>query len=539
MTAGTDDAPSMPRTWRGLYNRYFVLISWCALAVPVMLVRIPPLLDYPGHLARIWLLAGGAQLEPISRIYAVNWPRAWTNIGIDLIAATIGRILPTESLGSILVLAAIVLPPIGAAILHREITLGASWWRASFPIFAWNTTLMLGFLNFQIGIGLALIAAAYTGRSSIPFYSLRAIVLRLAICSILSVFHIFAGFLYCAIIGAIAFGADFKHKIFKHFLEASLRGAGAFLSCGLPVLLSLYLLKASQTSSHHMPPVKDSWPLFFVFKTGTLISPFYTCNLTLDLLFGLTPLMAVIALMRFHKINVHFGLGLLAACLYLSSPFVPRQMADTAFIDIRFPVMGLFVGLAAIRADAISSSLSAPLTVVFTVLSVLRCAWIGEIWRDRQSDFEALSRALSHVPSGAAIAPVQVPVYTDFQTNGRYLFGNIPFHDHFADLAIPWRRAFSPTLFTQPGKQPIKVLPPWDEIATDQGSPAFVNLLTHYDPDTDAYFNGFMANWRTRFDFVLLLSADRLSNPSEVLPNKNLRLVDDEGFIRLYEVIKD
>ena len=45
---------------------------------------MPPLLDYPNHFARIWLLAGGAGAQPVSGFYAVDWSGAWTNIGIDV-----------------------------------------------------------------------------------------------------------------------------------------------------------------------------------------------------------------------------------------------------------------------------------------------------------------------------------------------------------------------------------------------------------------------------------------------------------------------
>jgi len=47
-----------------------------ALALPVLSVRVPPLLDYPNHFARIWLLSGGIDRPPLSAMYALDWTGA-------------------------------------------------------------------------------------------------------------------------------------------------------------------------------------------------------------------------------------------------------------------------------------------------------------------------------------------------------------------------------------------------------------------------------------------------------------------------------
>ncbi|MGO7800727.1 hypothetical protein ACC710_38080, partial [Rhizobium ruizarguesonis] len=46
----------------------------------------PPILDYPNHYARIWLLSGGIGDQPFPEIYAVDWNRTFTNVGIDVLA---------------------------------------------------------------------------------------------------------------------------------------------------------------------------------------------------------------------------------------------------------------------------------------------------------------------------------------------------------------------------------------------------------------------------------------------------------------------
>src|SRR5215217_5521914 len=91
--------------------RMLLVASLALLALPVLAVRVPPLLDYPNHFARMWLIAGGAEMEPMSRYWEIAWNGVLTNIGIDLVAAAIGRIFPIDAVGSALVIAALMLPP--------------------------------------------------------------------------------------------------------------------------------------------------------------------------------------------------------------------------------------------------------------------------------------------------------------------------------------------------------------------------------------------------------------------------------------------
>ena len=143
---------------------WFLAASLATLILPVLVADVPPLLDYPNHLVRLWLISGGVDTPPLSQMYAVSWGTAHTNVGIDYVGAVIGRVIPAAALGSGLVLLALVLPPLGAIALNRVVFGGAHWWQTGFAFFACNATLLGGFLNFHIGLGLALLGAALEPR---------------------------------------------------------------------------------------------------------------------------------------------------------------------------------------------------------------------------------------------------------------------------------------------------------------------------------------------------------------------------------------
>lgn len=136
-----------------------LLLLLGALIIPVAAVRMPPLIDYPNHVSRLWLLGGGAAMPPMPSFYAVEWA-GLTNVGIDLLAVPLTRLFSAETIGAFYLALGLVLAPLGTAMLNRRLHGPLNWWALAFPLLAWNGALLAGFLNFVIGLGVALIAAA-------------------------------------------------------------------------------------------------------------------------------------------------------------------------------------------------------------------------------------------------------------------------------------------------------------------------------------------------------------------------------------------
>jgi len=61
----------------------------CALALsPLLCAAVPPLVDYPTHLARMWVLVHGHEITDLARNYAVHW-KLIPNLAMDLVAPTL------------------------------------------------------------------------------------------------------------------------------------------------------------------------------------------------------------------------------------------------------------------------------------------------------------------------------------------------------------------------------------------------------------------------------------------------------------------
>jgi hypothetical protein len=519
------------------------------VAVPILLVPVPMLLDYPNHLARIWLLGGGIGVWPFPQVYRLDWD-ALTNIGIDLLAVPLSAVLPWTAVGQVFLYLGSVLPVAGAVALNRTLFGGLSWWQIGFGVVAWNLTILAGFLNFNIGIGLALLAAAmdpWVGRRS----TTATFLLRLALAFSLAVAHAFALFFYAALLCGMALGPAFGELLRWRTLRA--RVLPVLRSAAPPVvaLIVLLLLAPALPGAHEAQTGGDTGWHRMVQKTAVLLlekpgrklrtglALFQTYRLRLDMVaLAVLVVPAVFALLR-HRLRAHAGLLCVSAALGVLFVLVPDFAAGTGWIDIRFAEMAALTIMLAIRPE-LPPRWAPALAMLMLAVCIARTGFVTWVWEQRERDVRAVARALAPVPAGAAVLPVEITAVPTAAPLGRYFIDGFPAYQHLATLAVPWRHAFVPTVFAARGKQPLSLRPPWSEIGVPEGMIPNVHALT--DPGmANGWFlevAPYVLRWRDRFDYVLMLNADMQDQYGPVVLPPELEPVADEGFARLYRIRK-
>ena len=90
------------------------------LLAPLALIDMPPLLDYPNHLARAVVLAAGTSDPILSRMYAAHWA-VIPNLGTDLVLPPLLHLLPVHLAGRIVVGISILLPVAGTVAYSRAV----------------------------------------------------------------------------------------------------------------------------------------------------------------------------------------------------------------------------------------------------------------------------------------------------------------------------------------------------------------------------------------------------------------------------------
>jgi hypothetical protein len=514
----------------------FALIFVSAIVLfPLLLVSIPPLMDFPNHLARLWLISGGAEDPVVSHIYKIDWNVSWSNILIDLIAFLFGPLFSIEWLGKIVAAIALLLPPFGVAILNRAVFGKFHWWNILCFILCWNWIYVAGFMNFEISLGLALLFSAVEYQSmpkGLLFF------LRLLFSVVLLVAHPFGLLFYAFLLGGIAIGP----KITRLRSASEVMKIGwQLVPCAVAVILPLVVFFAfgpKLPGSAAATPSVVIWNPLTLKSLGSVLTTYFkTYDRGYDLIFvaGFALVIGIAAILG--RLRLHAGLFAVAILLGFFSLFVPSYVLATAWVDTRLPAMAALTLAASVRPDfANSSVLRLGLVCVSLAFVALRTAYVAHIWNAATKDMNAVSAAISGVQPGSAVLPVHDAMSADVASHapiGR-VYNNTKVYWHYASLVVIDRHSFIPTLFSAVGKQPLRVLPPWSEIAVPEGNMPSVDMLSA--PATAEF--PYLTNWRTRFDYVLVLNADMPNERGPLSPDLPLQLVSDQGFAKLYKIVK-
>ena len=448
-------------------------IAFCFLIalLPVVGATMPPIMDLPNHLARIWLLAGGASKPPLSEIYEITLAKAGGNFFVDLAAAGLAHALPIFVVSKVLVALMVLGPPLGGLALNRILARGAHPYQLAFLSLAWSTTAIAGFINFQISLFAALLCgAAYAanlralGRSSKFVFNAMSSAILLCV-------HPLGIALYMMTVVGLEIGPDFASKLTRGKIVAFAIGLVELVgAAALPVLArSVLLLRVSDRHDAfaHGPiwgvvgNIIDPLRIFTIW-----FSPVLSYDLSADLLTFLPVAGLILFALIYGYVKAHAGLALVSGSLWLLSPLSPDAFGEGTWLAQRFPIMAALLFLAAVTPTAeVSTAPRAWPLAALTLLVVARTLWISWVWMSRQSDIASLQQAIRTIEAGSSLMTLQQEASDWRQAPvGRFMIANLPATGrHLGGLAVIWRSAFVPTLFSMPGQHPLEIKPAWRE----------------------------------------------------------------------------
>lgn len=487
------------------------------LLTPLLIVEVPPLMDYPNHLARTWLLAFGAEDPVLSQMYRQEW-HVIPNLAVDVVLPPLLWFLPVHVAGRVM-LGLILLLNYVAIVIYSRVAFGSrSWWPLAAALMGYNALFLMGFMNFLASLGMALLTAAGWAafRERHPVLTVAGATLA---ATVVFFCHIF-GLLFCAIlIGSHELAAAAREwRPAAHPIRRTLlRG----LAAGIVFLPSAVLFLSTRLTDARN---EVSWPSL-ADKLRTLVAPFSNYYAALDKLTALALLvfLAVCAWRRAVRVPAASAIAM-AACLglYLVMPF---SAGEAFFVDARFPVMLgmlLFAGVLPIlpRPSARIAGLA------IAALFLLRMGLVSALWWGHNQDIADIRRSIAPVPPGsrvlvATVDPDVNPAWWRSH-NRRHVIADFCRTDqHLGALLTIERRAFWPVLFTIAAQQPLVVRPPYDRISEPVGDVPDYHLL---DPGAvlprHTSRPAYLAHWASDFDYVLVLNAGGMDGLSEYLADR-------------------
>ena len=480
--------------------------------IPFFLVDVPAVLDYPNHLARMFVLAHPD--DPIlSRFYAPHW-RVLPNLGFDALGVLMLKVLPVHIGGRILLATSLVAPMLGVFAYSRAAFGKLGVWQLAAVLTAFNGIFFLGFMNFLLATGLAFAAAGLwlmlrrQGRDGL------CLLFRALASALLFLCHIFGVFLFALLIACQEIARGHKAESTNQ-APITPRGLLLIVIALLPAILLYFASPLSDQTA-------DVYGWDGSHKIWTLFTPFMTYSKVLTLVTGLAVFSALI--LNWRSATFAPGTKLTLILLAVICVAAPVGLKGGTMIDIR---LALMMGL--LLFGGVQLNLSAPqekaMVLAVAALVVLRSVSTGAGWLDHRNDLADLRAAIASIEPGARVlAARDKNPQSDAVTPSRNLPDVQPLDRDLPALLVIERRAFWPGLFADAAQQPLTVRPPYDGIAQALGDPLHQPLgdplqwswWTAADPARGAQVPPYQGHWRQDFDYVLLI--DR---PPSLRPPQN------------------
>ena len=454
------------------------------LLIPIWLIAFPPLLDYPNHLARSFVLAH--LHDPrfmFSEFYRSDWG-LYPYLGMDAVLAVLGRILPIEAAGRVyLSLCAMALPAAAWFFLREtqpEDKSKALW----ALLIAYNVFFLEGFLNFDLSIAVGFVALGLWLRWLKQPETGKWIAALVAFTALYFTHLLGFGIAGLILVAYLAL----SRRPFRDWLWS---GALALPGLAFYFHSSRVGLTTSKIVFHGLDDKLDS--------LGTILHGYSPWLDWISL--GALAAWFVAAWWRNPEFRWDGKWMAIAAFLFALFWAIPWMWGEGSDLDIRV-LPFLFV---AILSTARVGRRAKWLAAIPILLFVARTVSITQHFREAQPELAGLARSFDAVPRNALVLPVvegdEDPIERPFT--------------HFWAYGVIRRGWFSPYLMDAPGETPMRII---HESYTPDG---FWNLVYDEPPDWQQVQNDYEYVWAydvPRFSEALARIGDRIysSGPLDV-----------------------
>jgi hypothetical protein len=410
-------------------------------AVPVFSTVLPPLVDYPNHLARMHLLVEGGDA-----FYTVHWA-VLPNLAEDLIVPPLARVLPLDIAAKLFLVMIFALMAGGTIWLNRVATGGWRPWPLLGFFFLYNRIFLWGFINYLFGIGVAL-----GGTALWLALERRRWWLRMPLSSLVAfacfLSHIAAFGIYALVvlgIEALPAIAEFRTRQWPALGRRIVIAAPQFVA---PAAL---LLSVRRDLPSEMVSYARLWR-----KADLLFSVFDNYDRGFDLACFALVLALIGGLVWTRRLGMGPRLVSATGIVFAAYLLLPSQMYGGSGADHRLPIAFFLLLVGASAPRLASRRIATAVGVVTASILIIRLGVIEHVWREADRIYSADLGGIDALPRGSKLAIV----------HPADLFHVVPVPEvHLAVLAIPRREAFVPSLFAIPGQQPVALKPAFAALA--------------------------------------------------------------------------
>ncbi|MBS1713866.1 MAG: hypothetical protein JST30_05970 [Armatimonadetes bacterium] len=413
-----------------------ILLLLIALAsVPVWNVEYPPIVDYPLHMARAYLLSLPQDGQGITEFYRAHWIPI-PNLGMDILVSLMMKVMTPMVAGKVFLTLVIGLLLSGgfalATALHKKVTVAAF-----LPVVAlYDQWFLMGFANYLLGLGLGLWAMALWVASE-RWPARKRLLAFGAACCVIFVCHLMA---LLVTLGAVWAFESVRTKGMRSAMLGA--GVGSTVTC----LLAFIGLTAT-----HRTPIQ------FTGRAASIVqgvSPAFDGWLWLTLV----PLLLFVPIMPGSRLNIDRRAQVAAIGLGVVCLLGPSFMGGTAFACDRLTLPTFIIALVSLGETASGAwADNAPVRrsrIAIAIVAVtLKAIALWPYWTSAAGRSHDLVTALTALPERSTLVSFQLgpsasPTWRDLR--------------HAPDWTLIHRPVFVAQNFTKVRQQPMKFTEPFE-----------------------------------------------------------------------------
>jgi hypothetical protein len=431
------EAPVTPgETSNSVSYRIGMLVVVAVALLPILTVHNIPLMDWPNHLARGYILSHYESVPQFSSTYQIEYEPI-PNIGMDVLMVFLQAAgLSVTSSGRAILVVAVVMFAVGCHLTGLAISGRRRWLAVLAPLIVYNGSFLYGFINYVLGVAFFLVtfSCALFWEQRWTAWRYTSIFLLTTTCYFVHLTSFgFVAVSFC-IVGALRYIKS----------RALLRSIALPVAC-IPgfALYLLYMSRSGRVGTIHFNTLSGKASVAFGVLARTFGNPikdFFVLGILLCLIVG------VLAMAR--RVHVYWETMSIAVCLFLLFVISPNDMMTVANTDERFLLPAVIL-----LAFSISIELPPHIEQIATIIAMLVCisriAIIWHSWQDTSRQIEGVTALLSAVPAGATLYPAIFESDTPESKAKRLMVR------HIASYATFQRDAIVANTFANAGQQPI------------------------------------------------------------------------------------
>ncbi|MBK4734283.1 hypothetical protein [Noviherbaspirillum pedocola] len=475
-------APATTKRGALTYVGAFIVL-FGIIMIPFFLCSPLPLVDYPNHVARMYIIANLSHSADLAKYYALNWGFV-PNLAMDLIVPALIGPLSAETASWLFTLVTLLLIATGTMALHRA--LFRRWTYTPFLCFLllYNRSFIWGFLNYLFTVGLALWVFA----AHVHFRKRGSVINRVGLFTIASIVlmtsHLHAFACYAILVGCYEISIAWRVR--------RKTGAIPWMDLVIPALqfvapLLIFVLLSSTANR------AGEMAYFGILgKINGLVDIFNNYNAVLDVAtFAVLGGLFALGLYT-RRIVVHQDMRFGIVALFLIYWAMPDQIFSSFFADRRLMVLVGLVLVASMDLRLEGLRWQRPLLAAICLLFVGRMGVIMLNWHRTEPVFRDVLSVMDDIKPGTRVLAMVGGGITPTIQN--------PPLDHISNLAVVKKNVYINSLFAEPGQQPLRV------VTGNSASYSISPSQTLRQKPEQKLANPFPNILWERFDYVLLIN---------------------------------